>query len=467
MSVERRPPSDAARKRGRLRAAALALLVFAAAGCGSGPPTRVVVIAVDTLRADHLGVYGAVPSPSPFLDVRAERGVVFEWAFATSPWTLPSFGSLLTGLDPGAHEAGIILRNHPNRAADRERVGPRSRLRLNPSVPTLAEQLSAAGIKTVALVQSPNLDPAFGLDRGFDSYEHHPADNERIVPADAVVSRALEVIDAHRDVPLFLLVHLFDPHLDYHAPPPFGGSLARSGSESGERVLPVAGAQRLRRRSRSLSGEHKRFIRAAYDEEIGFVDREIERLLAGLDTRGIEDETIVILTSDHGEELFEHGGFEHGHSLYNEVLRVPLVVWDPGARPGRRSEPVSLVDVAPMILDAVGVEIPPGLHGRSALHTPASNRLLVAEGTLIGAEKQMAIRWPHKLIRDLGSGRVQLFDLTTDPEESRELVDAELVRGLAAALDKRLGDRNRAAGSAAPELDPSTVEDLRALGYLE
>jgi hypothetical protein len=120
-----------------------------------------------------------------------------------------------------------------------------------------------------------------------------------------------------------------------------------------------------------------------------------------------------------------------------------------------------------MILDAVGVEIPPGLHGRSALHTPASNRLLVAEGTLIGAEKQMAIRWPHKLIRDLGSGRVQLFDLTTDPEESRELVDAGLVRELAAALDKRLGDRNRAAGSAAPELDPSTVEDLRALGYLE
>ncbi len=471
------PARGAAHHRSRLQAAVIAGVVFAASGCGSGPPPRVVLIAVDTLRADHLGIYGALPSPSPFLDARAERGMVFEWMFATSAWTLPSFGSLLTGLDPGAHEAGIILRNHPNRATERERVGPRSRLKLNPSVPTLAEQLTAAGFTTIALVQSPNLDPAFGLDRGFDRYEHHHADNERMLPADAVVSRALEIIDDQRDAPLFLLVHLFDPHLNYHAPPPFGGSLTRSGSgsepgaqrepEPDEQTLPVSGVQHLRRTSRSLSEQRKQFIRAAYDEEISFVDREIERFLSGLEARGIEDETIVILTSDHGEEMFEHGGFEHGHSLYNEVLRVPLIVWDPNALPGRRLEPVSLVDIAPMILDAVGVEIPAGLHGRSPFSLPPANRLIVAEGTLVGAEKQMAISWPLKLIREVENGRVQLFDLTTDPKESRELVDAGLVRSLTAALDARLKKKGGHSGSAPAELDPSTVEDLRALGYLE
>lgn len=471
------PPRVATRHRERLRGAAIALIFFGAAGCGSRAPTQVVVIAVDTLRADHLGIYGAMPSPSPFLDARAERGVVFEWAFATSPWTLPSFGSLLTGLDPGTHEAGIILRNHPDRAAERDRVGPRSRLKLNPSVPTLAEQLSAAGFATIALVQSPNLDPAFGLDRGFDRYEHHHADNESIVGADAVVSRALEIIDRHRDTPLFLLVHLFEPHLNYHAPPPFGGSLSKPGSASGprlergiragERTLPVAGVQRLRRTSGSLSEERKRFIRAAYDEEISFVDREIERFFVGLEARGIDDEVIVILTSDHGEELFEHGGFEHGHSLYNEVLRVPLVVWNPHSRPGRRAKPVSLVDIAPMILDFMGVEIPAGLAGRSPFRDPTSSRLLLAEGTLIGAEKQMLIRWPHKLIREVGSGRVQLFDLATDPKELRELVDAEIVGALTAALDARLADREPTAAPAPAKLDPSTLSDLRALGYLE
>jgi arylsulfatase A-like enzyme len=464
-----RSANRASRPRTQLWGAAIGLVLLAAAGCSAGPPMRVVVIAVDTLRADHLGIYGAVPSPSPFLDARAERGVVFEWAFATSPWTLPSFGSLLTGLDPGTHEAGIILRNHPDRAAERERVGPRSRLKLNPSVPTLAERLSDAGLTTIALVQSPNLDPAFGLDRGFDHYEHHHADNEQIVPADAVVNRALEIIDEHRNTPLFLLVHLFEPHLNYHAPAPFGGSLSKPDPAPAprDRTLPVTGVQRLRRTSRSVSEPRKRFIRAAYDEEISFVDREIERFFVGLETREIDDEVIVIFTSDHGEELFEHGGFEHGHSLYNEVLRVPLVVWNPNARHGRRTEPVSLVDVAPMILDLLGIEIPSNLPGHSPFGEPGSGRLLVAEGTLVGAEKQMAIRWPHKLIRELGSGRIQLFDLATDPEESRELADARLMRALAAALDMRLGERKQTAGSVPAELTPSTIEDLRALGYLE
>jgi arylsulfatase A-like enzyme len=480
-----RPASVASRRHGLRHGAALALILFANTACGPTPPTRVVLIAVDTLRADHLGTYGAKPSPSPFLDARAKTGVVFEWTFATSPWTLPSFGSILTGLEPGAHEAGLILRNHPDRADERERVGPRSRFKLNLTVPTLAEQLSAAGLTTIALVQSPNLDPAFGLDRGFDTYEHHHADNERIVPADVVLSRALEVIDEHRDVPLFLLIHLFEPHLNYHAPPPFGGSLSGSASSAPPapaqplertaetepalhgQTLPVSGVQRLRRTSRSLSEQRKRFIRAAYDEEISFVDREIERFFAGLETRGIANESIVILTSDHGEEMFEHGGFEHGHSLYNEVLRVPLVVWQPNARPGRRSEPVSLIDIAPMILASVDAEIPAGLPGRSPFHEPASSRILVAEGTLVGAEKQMAIRWPHKLIREVGTGRIHLFDLAKDPGESHRLVDANLERTLTSALDTRLSGREPNQRSAPAELDPSTVEDLRALGYLE
>jgi len=453
---------------------------------------RVVLIAVDTLRADHLGIYGAVPSPSPLLDARAKHGVVFEWAFATSPWTLPSFGSLLTGLDPGTHEAGIILRNHPDRAAERERVGPRSRLKLNPSIPTLAERLSAAGLTTIALVQSPNLDPAFGLDRGFDNYEHQHANNEQIVPADVVIDRALEIIDEHRNTPLFLLVHLFEPHLDYHAPAPFGGSLSGSKPapaargkrgesarpEPSERTLPVSGVQRLRRTSRSLSEERKRFIRAAYDEEISFVDREIERFFIGLEARDIDDEVIVILTSDHGEEFFEHGDKGHEKTLFDEVVRVPLLFhWPTRIRDGIRvATQVRLIDVMPTLLSLAGVAVADEVHGRdlsSALFggpLPATPALL--ELHMLG-RRTLALRTDEWVVIAERQGSPTLYDLRRDPMQQEPLGNedprhADAVRALYREASRaREYLRGHPPGSAKAEVSPLTRRRLEALGYAE
>jgi arylsulfatase A-like enzyme len=450
-----------------------------ASGRDGGRPRSVILIGVDTLGAGRLGLYGSRRPTSPFLDRHARNGRVFERAFSTSPWTLPSFASMFTGLLPSAY--GVHLAFPPE---SRQRAvggaGPRARPRrserrfakLDASVPTLAEILAANGFTTAALVQSPIMRRGSGLDRGFSLYDSHAGDNVSHRRADAVVENALAWIDRHRraDERFFLFVHLFDPHLDYDAPEPFRGQFTR-GIRS-RLTLPVKSVRSIRNRISSLTPADREFIEAAHDEEVRSIDEQIRLLFEGLEVRQLREETMVILTADHGEEFFEHGGFEHGHTMFNELLQVPMIVWGPGVATGREPAPVSVADVAPTVLDAVGVQPPGTMYGVSlwpALRErrEIAHRTLVAESTLYGPEQKTLILWPHKLVVVADEGARALFDLAADPGETQDLLQArpELAASLGRMLEQQAGSRGRDSHEAS--VPPEMHEALRALGYVE
>lgn len=431
--------------------AAVAVLLSA---CGRPPrPDNVLLVVVDTLRADHLGAYGAERPTSPAFDAWAAEGLLFERAWATSPWTLPSVASILTGLEPARHGAG-----RPRRDA-----GKRNFTGLADGVETLAERLAAAGRATGAVVNNPFLHEKFGVARGFESWDYEAAGRTRSRRADESVDAALAWLDRVGDRPWLLLVHLFDPHLAYDAPAPYLGRFTGGEPPAERRRKPSWIRDRLRRGGFDLAP-----LTAAYDEEILFVDSQLERLRRGLEERDLAGRTLVVLTSDHGEELGDHGGFEHGHSVYDELLRVPLVLVGPGIEPGRIRAPVGLVDLAPTVLAALGLEAPPELPGVSLLGAPPAARTLVAERTLYGEEEKAAMRWPWKLQWSPRSGAALLFDLEADPGERVDLAaqEPEVTQRMRALLEalERAGERTR---GGAPALDAETERELRSLGYVD
>lgn len=380
-------------------------------------------------------------------------------AHATSPWTLPTFGSLFTGELPSVHHAGTY-----NLVDGRKKFWS-----LNDDLPTLAERLAQAGVVSGAIMNNSYLAPAFGVARGFQSYDTDGGEGSRFRRADEVVDRALEWLDDHGDGRFFLTIHFFDPHLDYVAPPPFRGRF--TGGSAGREKLDF---MEIRRVARGGEGELDReVIRGAYDEEIAFVDDQLDRLFEALTEREVFDRALVLLTADHGEELFDHGGWEHGHSMYQELLHVPLIAWGAEVSPRRVDAPVTLLDVYPTVLDGLGVGAPEGARGTSLVPvltgrgTPRA-RPLVAEHTLYGDELRAVVEWPWKLIERPSDGALWLYDLETDGSELRDLA------GKRPEIVERLRDRLRevdleAATPAAHgvELDAETRDQLRALGYID
>jgi len=462
-------------------ALATAALVLVASAC-SGPRHEappIILVVVDTLRPDHLGLYGYDRPTSPHLDRWAENAAVFERAFSTSPWTLPSFGSLYTGRIPTRHGAGIIVRGAaelpPRDELDRvvERQGGRF-VALDPSTPTLAERLRRHGYSTGAVINNPFLDPEFGVDRGFDTYDYRREVGPRERTADEAVDRALEWIDGNGARPFFLVLHLIDPHMPYDAPEPFRGRFGRRHADAlaiPETRDDIFDLREEIQEDTRHAAEAAALHSAAYDEEIAFVDHELDRFFAGLDERGILDEALLVLTSDHGEEFHEHGWFEHGHSVHDELLRVPLLVWGPAVRPGRVETAVSLVDVAPTVLDVSGAASTggPGSTLVPLLRERATRppRLLFAERTLYGVEQKAVIQWPLKVIWRPGE-EASLYDLERDPGETVDIAarEEELVTLLTGRLVESVEAAERRVDVRPVELDAATLERLRALGYL-
>ncbi|MAG69997.1 MAG: hypothetical protein CL471_06860 [Acidobacteria bacterium] len=436
--------------------------LLAVAGCQGAPSHSVLLIVVDTLRADHLGVYGYDRPTSPHLDAWAEGGAVFEQAFATSPWTLPSVGTIFTGQLPSRHLAGTFARGPDGRPPDRSQFG-----QLDASLPTLAEAAAARGFATGAVINNAFLGPRFGLDRGFETYDFSPAGNRRLRRADVVVDRALSWLGDRVDAPFFLVLHLFDPHMQYDPPAATRGRFSSA--------LPDTELPRVTERIRAALGRGDVFDRdylvALYDEEVLFVDQQLGRLFEWLASTDRANDMVVMLTSDHGEELFDHGGFEHGHTAYNELLRVPLVVRGPGVEAGRHAVPVSGLDLFPTLLEALGHAAADDLPGRSLWPALAGggliDRPLFAERTLYGAERQAVVSWPYKMTRRSDTDEVQLFDLSADAGERHDLASArpEDVERLHDVLQTALA---AASGGTAAEvdLDDETLEALRSLGYV-
>lgn len=421
---------------------------------------------VDTLRADRLGFYGYEQPTSPGLNGWARRGVVFERAVSAAPWTLPSVASMLTGRYPASHGAGRGQETRPNGKTRRVFLG------LGEEIPTLAEVVASSGYATGAFVTNSFLREEFHLDRGFEEYDF--ARNRFLSErrADFVVDRALEWATAQESKPYFLLVHILDPHMPYD-PAEEDRGLFTSGY-AGQLEVPLNSRQmrRVKRGLLEFGPLDQQWVGSLYDEQLPFVDRQVSRLLTGLEELGVLDRGLVFLTSDHGEEFWDHGGFEHGHTMYQELLRVPLIVWGPGLEPRRLDEPVSGVDLLPTVLEALDLELPSGTDGVSlwplliGSRGPAE-RPLLAQNTLFGSQEEALLRWPHKLIwnRDRGQGR--LFNLEEDALEKNDLAaqEPELFEQLRLELES-LKPREVSA-QVGVELSDDTRADLEALGYLE
>jgi len=442
-----------------------ALALLAPFGCSEGErsdpektrPRPIVLIVVDTLRADHLGSYGYTRPTSPAFDRWARSGALFEKALATSSWTLPSFASIYTGLYPRQHGAGDRL--------DQKEWGVTG---LDAELPVLAEILADAGYATGALANNPFLHEKFGVGRGFQDYRWHLGGNAVIRRADATVDLALEWIDARAGAPFFLMVHFFDPHMDYDAPPPHRGRF--TGDYAGKLPHPVTDAAKIKLNWIPLDDADRDFVKGSYDEEIAFTDEQLGRLLEGLQERSLMDEAMVVLSADHGEELFEHGSFEHGHSKYQELLHVPLVIWGDGVRPGRIEAPVSIVDLFPTLLEAAGLPVPRGIAGISLLPVATEraalpDRPILADGTLHGRRKHAIVRWPWKAVSVPESGEKSLFNLVEDPGEQRDLAkqEPERLRAMLEEFEAISPPRTRTGPAA--EIDTGVREQLEALGY--
>ncbi len=390
----------------------LLLLGLHAGGCAPQPPRPpIILVVVDTLRADHLGAYGYPRDTTPFLDALASRGVLFEQAIAPAPWTLPSAMSILTGRLPSSHRV--------------ENDG----MRLPAGIPTLASALKEADYTTSAVVSHIYMSGLFGFDRGFDRFEDFGLGKgyrfeAGLEPrAGEVTDRALEEIRAAKGRPFFLLVHYFDPHWDYDAPPPFKtrfadpyeGTVTGSYQNFSKYILPGA----------DLAPEDLRHLVDLYDGEIAYTDSEVGRLLEGIEEAA--DGAVVVITSDHGEEFKEHGFLGHGRSLYDEVVKVPLIVADLGGKGTARrvAEQVRGIDIFPTLCGIAGARVPPEVQGASLAPWlsggKGESRGAVSETIRFDAYRKSYRERGEKIIVRLEDNRREFYDLVSDPGETRNL----------------------------------------------
>ena len=443
----------------------LSALSIGAVACG---PTEVrtfsrpdlILVVVDTWRWDALGANGSPRADiTPHLDELATSGVRFSRAFTSSPWTAPSVGTMMTGRYPTVHGA-----YGP--------VGDVSRIRSG--VPTLAEILSSAGYHTLGVVNGFFLSPTFGFDRGFDVYDYVASSNKKIRRAGPTVDDALELLREERNVgPLFLFLHLFDPHLNYDPPPPWD----RRWTE--DYHGPFAGLGSMRGGTYDPSPEELAYVRALYDGEVGYADHELGRFFEELDEILPGRERMIVVTSDHGEEFGEHGAWEHGQSMYRELVQIPLLLVPPASRPVARpvvDAQVRLLDLLPTFLELADVAPPDGLPGTPLF--PWFEGFLVDDDLLAYSEREhlaaptASVRdGSHALVFYLEDARAELFDQLRDPTEDEDLApsDPDRVRTLRGQLDALAESLERGVleldARESVQLTEEQLERMRSLGY--
>jgi arylsulfatase A-like enzyme/Flp pilus assembly protein TadD len=406
-------------------------------GTGAKAPvkTDVLLVTIDTLRADHIGAYGYKQAETPTIDGLARSGLLFEHAYSQVPLTLASHTSLLTGTYP-FHNGVQDFTGNP----------------LSPNIRSVAQALEAHGYDTAAIVSSYVLDRSWGLDRGFKLYydvfkgssflENDPGLVER--KAGDSVDEALKWLRRPRTKPFFLWLHLYDPHSGYSPPEPF----------------------------------RARFADAPYDGEIAYADHELRRVTAYLKQRALYDRTLIIFASDHGESLGEHGEKEHGLFVYHSTLHVPLVVKPPlasGFKPHPVSDPVPIMGIAPTILAVLKLHDPieQQFETENLLATRSSGAAPVYSESFYSFS---SFGWsPVRTVNNrsyqfIEAPKPELYDLRNDPEEKRNLVtDQPAVATVLSQELKNLVARYAPKDSptlAGSQLDAAAVEKLRALGYM-
>ncbi|QDU68689.1 sulfatase [Engelhardtia mirabilis] len=447
------------------------LLLGACAPSGGeqpSPPPRLVLFLVDTLRADRLTPYGHDRPTSPNLERLVARGAVFDQAWSPAPWTLPATASLLTGVDPDRHGAGLhgSWRDLASQVPDG----------LAADVPTLAERLGDEGWRCEAFVTNPFV--GFGLERGFESF------TLRQTEAAEVLDWTLERLDVPGDErPTFLLAHLIDCHDPLLIPDEF----VLDARPPGDR-LPVPDISNRTFSTLAMTPEHRAARLRLYDGAVRYVDAQLGRLLDSLEADGSIDDTYLVFTSDHGEEVFESAALArgagyvqpetvrplgHGHTLFEEVLRVPLVIAGPGVEARGLHVPgaVATHDLVPTLLELLGVDHDPAeLDARSLVGTlrgeHADARAVVSRGIAFGRDRSALLRDGWSLVRG-GEGEATVLLRVGDPEHlDRSAEEPDRLLELGADLDA-LNSLAQSRRGSATQIDPAQRARLRALGYLD
>jgi choline-sulfatase len=400
---------------------------------------NVILISLDTTRADRLGVYGYANAKTPAIDALARRGVLFSQAASPAPLTLPAHSSMMTGFYPTYH--GVRLNG--TTALSQQHV-------------TLAEALSEAGYQTAAFIAAFVLDGRWGLNQGFNEYDDRfdlkkvkhldLAGTQR--PANEVVDAALGWLDAKKGGPFFTWIHLYDPHTPYAPPEPLSSEFGQRGPAG------------------------------LYDGEIAFVDQQVDRVFSWLRQTGLDRRTIVVIAGDHGEGLGSHGEGTHGFFIYDWALHVPFIVATPfdELKGVKVDSQVSLVDVFPTVLALAGIEAKTKVHGRSLLPVMFRSEApeeVYAYGESMAPDLQFGWSALHALrsprYKFIDSPRPELFDLVADPGETTNIAaqQRQVAETMARALDRLIEDTSRGAPALEQaNLDKETLERLASLGYV-
>ncbi|HUU35919.1 MAG TPA: sulfatase-like hydrolase/transferase, partial [Vicinamibacterales bacterium] len=419
---------------GRLTALLACLVLTGACGRAARGPANVLIVTLDTLRADRVGVYGYAAARTPVLDGLAAKGARFTSATTTTPLTLSAHTSLFTGMWPTAH--GI-----------RDNTG----FYVDGALTTLAEQLKGQGYRTGGFVGAFVLDARWGIAQGFDHYFDDFDLTEDVGPGlDAIQRRGAVVVDAATawltepaTTPFFAWVHLYDPHTPYDAPAEYAAKFPATRD-------------------------------GAYDAEVAYTDTQLGRLLSALDAGGRLENTIVVVMADHGEQLGEHREQSHGFFIYDAAVQVPLIVVAPGVAPRVVPDQVRVIDVMPTVLDLAGVAIPAAVQGtslRPALEGERQSLLAFSESWYprfhYGWSELRAVRdGRYKFIQ---APRRELYDVNADPHELNNLAASDPARAdaLERSLRALVAQTSRADAATGPQpVDAAAEQRLRALGYV-
>jgi len=437
---------------------------------------NVILISIDTLRADHLGCYGYKRDTSPAIDDLAEDSALFLNTYSSSPWTLPSHVSLLTSLH---------CMNHRVHYEDEK---------MDSSLVTLADLLRQKGFYCSAFTGGGFVNAAYGFSKGFDSYGQSSRGIHQIDGAEWICQSVLDWIDNHKDRDFFLFIHTYQPHNPFSCPPPFNTMFLDDAAEWREIDLLtyIGGKEGI---FKNLSERERENTISLYDAEIRYTDEKlIEPLLKKLKDTGLYDQSMIILTSDHGEEFYDHHGWEHGHTLYDELLKVPLIIKFPGSEFAREKihTIVRLIDVMPTILDNLGLKRSgQNLDGKSLM--PILKEKEIADRTFIAykADNILNSHIPQKISMNEEKIKlilnkkftaeqhnfflspppelvsIELYDLSKNSGEKKNIVDER--SQIASRLVRLINDiyiKVKERKSEKADIDKDLLEQLKALGYL-
>ena len=404
------------------------------AACSPAPRPNIVWIVVDTLRADHTGFLGYPTPTTPHLDALSEESLVFTQAISQAPWTKPSVATMFTSTYPHQHAAlkggkrGDVLRDE---------------------LLTIAEVLRERGYATVGFQLNPQVNSKMSFNQGLDVYKDDMRYGSRAEVVNSEITRWLRLLERNK---YFLYIQYMDVHLPYLRHEQYADLYGPHETE-----LSKMSTETIRKMN--LSEIDRRYLENLYDGEIRYVDEQIGKLLQEFD-----DNTMIIITSDHGEEFWDHGGFEHGHSVYDELIRVPLIIKIPGYPHQQVNSQVRLMDIAPTILDVLGMSIPGEFRGQTLLDTLRNHqdRESFTEATYRGQERKAYRTSKEKIIFNVGDKTYEVYDIETDPFERENIEGRE-------ELKRRIQEfvAKKAQASEKKEIDEDMAKQLKSLGYVQ